>query len=101
MVICASKGVPALPQAARALSRLTIELSQVVAFISRTVTLARSIPSPPQILGGDLTGIAWHNAEDGHVFVAGSHDGIVRALADTRERRCGGSSRVVNRRGET
>ena len=43
MIICASKGAPALPQAARAISRLTIELSQVVAFIPRTVTLARSI----------------------------------------------------------
>ena len=34
--------------------------------------------SLPQMLHGDLAGIAWNNGEDGHDFCTGTHDGIRR-----------------------
>jgi len=52
-------------------------MSQAMKLMSDTATLARPLHnSLPQMLRGDLEGIAWNNAEDGHVFCTGTHDGI-------------------------
>jgi len=85
----------ALPQFSRASSRLTTELCQAVTFISRTVTLARYCATlhskcSKETLRAFCGGTLRMDVPSARARTTPAGDG---------EEHCGGSSRVMNRRG--